>query len=126
MKHEHVFTQMDQTQTPEGLRTFSKLFPQDRNIKLGWKTVCTLLYTIAPILECINVTLNECRNHPINQTTVSLLKAIPKLLPVHSETYTPKDNQRPLLHIEGVHIIQRCPSFCETRSITSNGDFAEC
>ena len=32
----------------------------------------------------------------------------------------------PLLYIEGVYIIQRGPSGCETRSITLNGDFAEC
>ena len=34
MKHEHVFTQIVQTKTPQGLRTISKLFPQDRNSKL--------------------------------------------------------------------------------------------
>ena len=33
MKHEHVFTQTDQSPTPEESRTISKLFPQDRNIK---------------------------------------------------------------------------------------------
>ena len=89
MKHEHVFTQTDPT--PEGSRTISKLFPQDRNIKLGWKALCTLLCTIARILECINVTLTERCNHQNNQTTVSLLKTIPKLLPVHCETDIPKD-----------------------------------
>ena len=71
------FTQIDQTKTPEGTRTISKLFPQDRNSKLEWKALCTLLRPIALILECTNV------------TTVSLLKTIPKLLPVHSETYIP-------------------------------------
>ena len=34
MKHEHVFTQIVQTKTPEGSRTISKLVPQDRNSKL--------------------------------------------------------------------------------------------
>ena len=77
--------------TPEASRTISKLFPQDINSKLGWKALCTLLCTIALILECINVTLNERCNHRTNQTTVSLLKTIPKLLPVHSETDIPKD-----------------------------------
>ena len=48
--------------------------------------MCTLLCTIALILECINVTLSERCNHQNNQTTVSLLKIIPKLLPVHSKT----------------------------------------
>ena len=86
MKHEHVFTQTDQSPKLEGSRTISKLFPQDRNIKLGWKALCTLLCTIALILECINVTLTERCNHQNNQTTVSLLKTILKLLPVHSET----------------------------------------
>ena len=74
MKHEHVFTQIVQTKTPEGSCTNSKVVPQDRNSKLEWKALCTLLRTIALILECINV------------TTVSLLKAIPKVLPMHSET----------------------------------------
>ena len=55
------------------------------------EALCTLLYTIALILECINVTLNERCNHQNNQTTVSLLKTIPKLLPVHSETDIPND-----------------------------------
>ena len=91
MKHEHVFTQTDQSPTPEESPTISKLFPQDRNIKLGWKALCTLLCTIALILECINVTLNERCNHQNNQTTVSLLKTIPKLLPVHSEIDIPND-----------------------------------
>ena len=91
MKHEHVFTQTDHSPTPEGSRTISKLFPPDRNIKLGWKALCTLLCIIALILECINVTLTERCNHQNNQTTVSLLKTIPKLLPVHSETGIPKD-----------------------------------
>ena len=90
MKHQHVFTQTDQSPTPEASRPISKLFPQDRNIKLGWKTLCTLLCTIALILECINITLNERCNYQHNQTTVSLLKTIPKLLPVHSETDIPK------------------------------------
>ena len=53
--------------------------------------MCTLLCTIALILECINVTLNERCNHQNNQTTVSLLKTILKLLPVHSETDIPND-----------------------------------
>ena len=53
--------------------------------------MCTLLCTIVLILECIDVTLTERCNHQNNQTTVSLLKTIPKLLPVHSETYIPKD-----------------------------------
>ena len=65
MKHEHVFTQIVQTKTPEGSRTISRLFPQDRNSKLEWKALCTLLRTIALIFECINV------------TAVSLLKTIP-------------------------------------------------
>ena len=78
MKHEHVFTQIVQTKTPKGSRTISKLFPQDRNCKLEWKALCTLLPIIALVLECINV------------TTVSLLKTIPKLLPMHSETDIPK------------------------------------
>ena len=91
MKHEHVFPQTDQSPIPERSRTISKLFPQDRNIKLGWKALCTLLCTIALILGCINVTLNECCNHQNNQTTVSLLKTIPKLLQVHSETHIPND-----------------------------------
>ena len=51
--------------------------------------MCPLLCTIALILECINVTLNERCNHQNNQTTVSLLKTIPKLLPVYSETDIP-------------------------------------
>ena len=78
MKHEHVFTQIVQTKTPEGSRTISKLFPQDRNSRLEWKALCTLLRIFALILECINV------------TTVSLLKTIPKLLPLHRETDIPK------------------------------------
>ena len=78
MKHEHGFTQIDQTRTREGSRTISKLFPQDRNNKLECKALCTLLRIIALILECINV------------ITVLLLKTIPKLLPVHSETDIPK------------------------------------
>ena len=41
MKHEYVFTQMDETKTPEGSRTISKLFSQVRHIKLGWKALCT-------------------------------------------------------------------------------------
>ena len=53
--------------------------------------MCTLLCTIALILECINVTLNERCNHQNNQTTVSLLKTIPKLLPLHSEIDIPND-----------------------------------
>ena len=53
MKNEHVFTQTDQSPTPEGSRTISKLFPQDINIKLGWKTLCTLLCAIALILELL-------------------------------------------------------------------------
>ena len=53
--------------------------------------MCTFLCTIARILECINVTLNKPCNHQNNQTTVSLLRTIPKLLPVHSETDIPKD-----------------------------------
>ena len=89
MKHEQDFTQTDQTQTSEVSLTISTLFLQDRNIKLGWIALCTLLCTIALILECINVTLNKLCNHQNNQTTVSLLKTIPQLLPVHSET--PKD-----------------------------------
>ena len=91
MKHEYGFTQTDQSPTPEGSRTISKLFPQDRNIILGWKALCTLLCTIALILECINVTVNERCNHQNNQTTVSLLKTIPKLLPVHSKIDIPND-----------------------------------
>ena len=59
MKHEYVFTQMDQTKTPEGSRTISKLIPQDRNSKMGWQALCTLLCTIALILKCINVTLKR-------------------------------------------------------------------
>ena len=91
MKHEHVFTQTDQSPTPEESRTISKLFPQDGNIKFGWKALCTLWCTIALILECINVTLNERCNHQNNQTTVSLLKTIPKVLPMHSKTDIPKN-----------------------------------
>ena len=74
----HVFTQIVQTKTPDGSRTISKLIPQDRNSKLERKALCTLLRTIALILECINV------------TTVSSLKTTPKLLPMHSETDIPK------------------------------------
>ena len=85
MKHEHIFTQTDQSPAHEGSRTISKLFSQDINIKLEWKAFCTLLCTIALIRECINVTLNERCSHQNNQTSVSLLKTIPKLLPVHSE-----------------------------------------
>ena len=77
-KHEHVFTQIVQTKTLEGSRTISKLFPQDGNSKLEWKVLYTLLRIIALILECINV------------TTVSLLKTILKLLPMHSEIDIPK------------------------------------
>ena len=36
-------------------------------------------------------TLTERCNHQNNQTTVSLLKTIHKLLPVHSETVIPRD-----------------------------------
>ena len=50
MKHEIFFTQIVQTETPEGSRTISKLVPQDRNSKLEWKALCTLLRTIALIL----------------------------------------------------------------------------
>ena len=74
MKHEHVFTQIVQTKTPEGSRTITKLLPQDRNSKLEWKALCALLGIIALILKCIN------------GTTVSLLKTISKLLSMHSET----------------------------------------
>ena len=91
MKHEPVFTQTHQSPKPEGLRTISKLFLQDRNIKLGWKALCTLLRTISLILKYIIVTLNEHCNHTNYQKTVSLLKTIPKLLPVHSKTDIPKD-----------------------------------
>ena len=91
MKHEHVFTQTNQSPTPEGSRTISKLFSQDRNIKFGFKALCTLLCTIALILECINVTLNKRCNRQNNQITVSLLETIPKVLPVHSETDIPND-----------------------------------
>ena len=91
MKHEHVFTQTDQSPTPEGSCNISKLFLQDRNIKLARKDLCTMLCILALILECINDTLTYRCNHQNNQTTVSLLKTIPKLLPVHSETDIPKD-----------------------------------
>ena len=50
MKHEHVFTQIVQTKTPEASRTISKLFLQDRNSKLEWNALCTLLRIIALIL----------------------------------------------------------------------------
>ena len=53
MKHEHVFTQIVQTKTPEGSRTISKLFPQDRNRKFEWKALCTLLRTIALIANVL-------------------------------------------------------------------------
>ena len=91
MKHEHVFTQTDHSPSPEVSRTIRQLFPQDRNIKLGWKALCTLLCTIALILECINVTLNKRFNQQNNKTTVLLLKTVPNLLTVHSETDIPKD-----------------------------------
>ena len=55
------------------------------------ESVVHILCTIAVILECINVTLNEHCNHQHNQSTVSLLKTISKLLPVHSETDILKD-----------------------------------
>ena len=48
-------------------------------------------YYCVPMLDCINVTLNVRCNHQNNQTTVSLLKTIPKLLLVYSETDIPKD-----------------------------------
>ena len=51
MKHEHVFTQIVQTKKTEGSRTINKVVPQDRNSKLDWKALCTLLHTIALILE---------------------------------------------------------------------------
>ena len=50
MKHEHVFTLIVQTKTPEGSRTISKLVPQDRNSKLEKKALCTLLRTIPKVL----------------------------------------------------------------------------
>ena len=60
MNHEHVFY----TNGPhQNTRTISKLFPQDRNSKLGCKALCTLLCTIALKLKCINVTLNERCDH---------------------------------------------------------------
>ena len=77
MKHEHVFAQMDQTKTPERSHTISTIFSQDRNIKLGWKALCTVLCTIAPILECITVTLNERCNHQNNQTIVFITEDHP-------------------------------------------------
>ena len=43
------------------------------------ESLCTLLCTIALILECINVTLNKRYNHQNNQTTLSLLKTIPDI-----------------------------------------------
>ena len=58
-------------------------------MKLRWKAVCTLLCTMT--LECIHITLNKRCNHQNNQTTVSFLKIIPKMLPVHGETDIPKD-----------------------------------
>ena len=78
MKHEHVFTQIFQTNRWEVSCNISIKILQDRNSKLEWKALCTLLRIIALILESINV------------TTVSLLKTIPKLLPMHSETDIPK------------------------------------
>ena len=62
-------------------------FRKIETLNWGGKALCTLLCTIALILECINVTLNERCNHQNNQTTVSLLK----LLPVHSEIDIPND-----------------------------------
>ena len=163
MKHEHVFTQMDQTKTPEGSYTISQLFTQDGNIKLGWKALCILLCTITLILECINAPLNERCNHQNNQTTVSLLKTIPKLLPIHSDTDIPKgicaermefllkaSNRRvyvctyqdrirvdvrefindratiKVIYFTLREFISFNVALCETRSVTSNGDFPEC
>ena len=59
--------------------------------EIVWKAVCTIFCTIALTLKCINVTLNERSNPQSNQTTVSLLNTIPKLLPVHREIDVPKD-----------------------------------
>ena len=56
MQHENVFTQMDRVESPEGSPPSIRF--KNTKLKVGWKSVCTLLCTIALTLECINVTLN--------------------------------------------------------------------
>ena len=60
-------------------------------MKLGWNAVFIISCTIALTLEGIHVILYDRCNHQNNRTTVSFLKTIPKMLPVHGEIDIPKD-----------------------------------
>ena len=89
MKHEHVVYKRTKPRKDRVL--LLNYFCKIETLNLDGQLCAQLLCTIALILECINVTLNERCNHQNNQTTVSLRKTIPKLLPVHSEINIPKD-----------------------------------
>ena len=68
---------------------------KNTKLKVGWKSVCTLLCTIALTLECINVTLNAHCNNNTNKnnstTYLSLLQQIPKVLPTSNDTSVSRD-----------------------------------
>ena len=96
MNHENVFTQMDRLESPEE-SVPSVRISKNTKLKFGWKSVCTLLCTIALTLECINVTLNARCNSNGNKnnstTYLSLLQQIPKVLSTSNDTSTsmPRD-----------------------------------
>ena len=89
MKHANVFTQMDKIESVEDTHSSIKMFSQNK-LKVGWKTVCTLLCIIALTLECINVTLNaQCKTydrHNQSSTILTVLQHIPKILAVKNDT----------------------------------------
>ncbi len=89
MKHANVFTQMDKIETPEESHPPQQLFANNK-LKIGWKSVCTLLCAIALTLECINVTLNaHCNNgghHKRSSTYMILLQHLPRVIPVPNGT----------------------------------------
>ena len=93
MQHEIVFTQMDRVESPEGSPPSIRF--KNTKLKVGWKSVCTLLCTIALTLECINVTLNAHCNNNTNKnnstTYLSLLQQIPKVLPTSNDTSVTRD-----------------------------------
>ena len=86
MQHENVFTQMNPIESVNREETPWFHPNTTKNIKIGWKTACTLLFGIALTLECINVTLNtHCRQSEkhYNHTSVitSFFKSTPNILP---------------------------------------------
>ena len=93
MQHENVFTQMDRVESPEGSPPSIRF--KNTKLRVGWKSVCTLLCTIALTLECINVTLNAHCNNNTNKnnstTYLSLLQQIPKVLPTSNDTSVTRD-----------------------------------